>query len=47
MLNGARIKLDNNIVFADGEGMMKKSLAPSSLALLQKAMYSIIKGCNC
>ena len=33
---GQELSLITIYVFADGEGMMEKSLAPSSLALLQR-----------
>ena len=42
---GQELSLKTIYVLADGEGMLKQPLATNSLAVLQKAMFSIIKGC--
>ena len=42
---GQELSLKTIYVLADGEGMLKQPLATNSLAVLQSAMFSIIKGC--
>ena len=41
---GQELSLKTIYVLADGEGMLKQPLATNSLAVLQSAMFSIIKG---